>query len=131
MKTGNINYVCTDDCGVYNLDTKEITKIESPLMVDLLNVNKPWQTNKKKRTYRHSHNMTDRKTYKTEINLLFKKNSYYKAQKNKKFGGIINGKPWSENKRNKELSTKSSCKKLEERYLESEEDDSYYVLNEI
>ncbi|CAH2083413.1 unnamed protein product [Euphydryas editha] len=127
MKAGHKNYICINDCGIYDPKTKEITKIEKPLTVDLL------KNVKKKRENSNLHKNYN-KMNRIKNNMLLKNGLHYKEPKRKKIGDILKVKDtlFINNKRNEELATKSQCKKIEEQYLEIEEDDSYYYdFNEI
>ncbi|KAJ8706540.1 hypothetical protein PYW07_012618 [Mythimna separata] len=41
MRPRNRNYICVDDCGYFNPDTRKVTKVDKPLKLDLLVTRKP------------------------------------------------------------------------------------------
>ncbi|XP_046976230.1 uncharacterized protein LOC124542307 [Vanessa cardui] len=126
MKSDNKNFVCYDDCGIFNPVTKEIKKREGPFVYDLL------QNNKNKRDDKYVNPKKEYKKKSTPLNFkgvtksvhLLNNVLHYKDQRQNEDGNLqANLSHIAE--ANKE-SLKSPCMKLQEKYLNDYVDDSDY-----
>nr|XP_026490672.1 uncharacterized protein LOC113396828 [Vanessa tameamea] len=123
MKSDNKNYVCFNDCGIFNPVTKEIKKREGPLIYDL------FKNIKNKRDSKYVNSKKEHKKNSSPIKFqgitkavnLLSNGLHYKDQRQNEDENLqANDSHLS--KPNKEL-LKSPCMKLQEKYLKEYDDD--------